>query len=134
MGLTPAGDDFLMGAIYAGRILHPSGMAETIGRVIAAAAKPMTTALSGAWLQAASRGELGEKWHELFDALLSQDIPAIHRSINRVLAVGHTSGADALAGFLAVLAASQRRSKGNARGQVAPAYSLSNSKSSIPLG
>jgi hypothetical protein len=103
-GLTPAGDDYLMGAIYAVWIAHPFDVAGVLAKNIADTAAPLTTSLSAAWLKAAGKGEAGILWHEFFDALLSKDWARIEESKKKILAVGATSGADALAGFTGVFA------------------------------
>ena len=103
MGLTPAGDDFLMGALYAAWIIHPSALASRLAQEIANVAAPLTTSLSAAWLRSAGRGEAGILWHEFFDALLvaRTGSPAcLQKAMENICAVGETSGADALAGFL----------------------------------
>ena len=102
IGLTPSGDDFVMGAIYATWIIHPPEIARVLAREIANTAAPLTTSLSAAWLKAAGRGEAGIVWHEFLGALLSNDSLRIQETLNNILAVGETSGADALAGFVAV--------------------------------
>ncbi len=102
IGLTPAGDDFIMGALYATWIIHPPEIAKGLVEGIAESVAPLTTSLSAAWIKSAGRGEAGQVWHDLFDALLSADKMAIEKSIEKILDVGHTSGADALAGFLGV--------------------------------
>jgi len=105
-GLTPAGDDFIMGALHAAWIIHPSDIATSLGQQIAEAAAPLTTSLSAAWLRSAGRGEAGILWHEFFDALIAvgrTDSPIyttkVQHAINKILSVGETSGLDALAGF-----------------------------------
>lgn len=102
-GLTPSGDDFLMGALHAAWILHPQEVASGLARSVAESAAPLTTSLSAAWLRSAGRGEAGELWHQFFDALVSGDEIRIKSSVEKILAVGETSGADALAGFVGVL-------------------------------
>jgi len=99
-GLTPAGDDFMMGAIYAAWIIHPPEVAGVFAEEIADTAAPLTTSLSAAWLRSAGKGEAGILWHEFFDALNSSDRAQIQESMNKILDVGETSGADALAGFI----------------------------------
>ena len=101
VGLTPAGDDFIMGALYAAWIIHPREVASVLGSEIASTAAPLTTSLSAAWLRSAGKGEAGILWHEFFDAL-SSPASNLHPPINKILSVGETSGADALAGFIAV--------------------------------
>lgn len=105
IGLTPAGDDFLMGSLYAVWIIHPPEVAGPLTRQIGNAAAPLTTSLSAAWLRAAERGEAGHLWHELLDGLNLLDEVKIDKAMKQILAVGETSGADALAGFFCTMAA-----------------------------
>ena len=101
-GLTPAGDDFIVGvmlATWAG--LYGSG-AEALRQPIVEAAAPLTTTLSAAYLRAAARGECMAQWHALFEALLCSGAQAMRAAMRALMAIGHTSGADTLAGFLAV--------------------------------
>jgi hypothetical protein len=108
VGLTPAGDDFLLGIIYG---LWADGGREPartrqIAACIAAAAAARTTTLSAAWLTAAARGEAGRPWHNLITAL--RDNKNVPQTIDHILATGHTSGADALAGFIAAQTAPKK--------------------------
>lgn len=101
-GVTPSGDDYLLGAIHALWALAEPSAAQALGQSIAGAASPRTNRISAAWLQAAGRGEAGNEWHVLAVALASgapPDEPAAW-----LIQRGHTSGADALAGFLAAAA------------------------------
>jgi len=107
-GLTPAGDDFMMGAIYGAWVIHPYETASTLTNEIANTAIPLTTSLSAAWLRSAGKGEAGIVWHEFLDALNHAN-SSLQPSISRLLAVGETSGADALAGFIGVCAAYKER-------------------------
>jgi hypothetical protein len=127
-GLTPAGDDFLCGAMLAAWLFLSDP--EAFCRVVVEAAAPRTTTLSAALLRAAGRGECSAAWHNLLGALAEEDRgevfpPAVsthlwergdepfpptrwargntgplHVAIQSVLAHGATSGADTLAGFL----------------------------------
>jgi len=98
-GLTPAGDDFILGAVLAAWIIHPADVARIVAEEITDTAAPLTASLSAAWLRAAGKGEAGILWHEFFNALISANSATIQNSMNKILAVGETSGADALAGF-----------------------------------
>jgi hypothetical protein len=102
IGLTPSGDDFLMGAIYAAWMIHPPEVTSVLAKAIADIAAPLTTSLSASWLRAAGKGEAGILWHEFFKALTSGHAHAIQLQMTQLLSIGHTSGADALAGFLSV--------------------------------
>jgi hypothetical protein len=97
-GLTPAGDDFLMGAMLRAWLAHPEP--EAFCHQLAEAAVPRTTTLSAALLRAAARGECSAKWHHLLNMLESGNDDQLAAAVQWALAYGHTSGADTLAGFL----------------------------------
>jgi hypothetical protein len=100
-GLTPAGDDFVLGVLLAAWAgLYGNG-AENWGMSIAEATASRTTTLSAAYLRAAARGECSAYWHGLFEALSRPEAGGLRAALAALLSVGHTSGADALAGFLA---------------------------------
>ena len=100
IGLTPSGDDFILGAILATWIIHPPDVAKVLAEEITNIAAPLTTSLSAAWLRSAGKGEAGILWHEFFDALVAGDVVGIRLQIDKILSVGETSGADAFSGFL----------------------------------
>jgi len=100
IGLTPAGDDFILGAILAAWIIHPLEVASVVAKDVANTAAPLTTSLSAAWLRSVGRGDAGILWHEFFDSLLNADATRMQTAMDKILAVGETSGADALAGFI----------------------------------
>jgi hypothetical protein len=100
IGLTPAGDDFILGAVLAAWIIHPIEIAGVLAEGIANNSTPLTTSLSAAWLRSAGRGEAGSLWHHFFNALVIGDPFQLQNSLCKILDVGETSGADALAGFL----------------------------------
>jgi len=102
-GLTPAGDDFLVGLMHGLWATRLEKKAASLSGLIARTAASRTHALSAAWLQAAALGEAAELWHELLDAIAGQDASALERAAMRILPTGHTSGADALGGFLGIL-------------------------------
>lgn len=109
-GLTPSGDDFILGALLAAWIIHPRGTARVLAEEITNAAMPLTTSLSAAWLRSAGRGEAGILWHNFFNALLANDPADIQFHIAQLLSVGHTSGADAFAGFISTLICYEEKS------------------------
>jgi hypothetical protein len=98
-GLTPAGDDYLLGVMAA---LWLCGDHQ-FPRAIAQAAVARTTTLSGAFLAAAARGQFTEAWHDLADALYREDKASCQEAVQRVAAFGASSGCDALAGFARTL-------------------------------
>ncbi|MBI3764436.1 MAG: DUF2877 domain-containing protein [Chloroflexi bacterium] len=100
-GLTPAGDDFIVGAMFAMWAgLYGPGTESFCDPIVNAAA-PLTTTLSAAYLRAAARGECIAHWHAVLDALLRSDEAALKSATLALTSIGHTSGADSLAGFLA---------------------------------
>ena len=104
-GLTPSGDDFIIGAMYGVRLVADMAWAEDVSRRMAESAGQKTVRISQAWLEAAARGEASMTWHRLCAAVLDGDPERMQRTTQDLLAVGHTSGADALTGFLSVLKA-----------------------------
>ncbi len=102
-GLTPAGDDFLLGwlaGIWSGALADtPAWTPQNIGKIIAQVAIPRTTRLSGSWLRYAAVGQFGEPWHALINALRHTAALPRHQAWQRILQSGATSGHDALAGF-----------------------------------
>ena len=108
-GLTPSGDDFIMGAILAAWIIHPPNIAKVLAKDLASTAASLTTSLSAAWLRSAGKGEAGSLWHYFFDALLSENIMTIQGALEKLHNLGHTSGDDALAGFTSTFIAYVKR-------------------------
>lgn len=89
-GLTPSGDDALCGWMLACRLLgRPTAHLLRAARA--------TSRISRAYLQASARGHASEVWHRL---VVSLEDPRWEAAAEAVVAVGETSGADTLAGFL----------------------------------
>jgi hypothetical protein len=97
-GLTPAGDDLLLGAMLWAWVAHPAPRG--FGRVLSDAAAPRTTTLSAAFLRAAARGQCSAAWHRMLAALIEGRASDIQEAAQSVLAYGASSGLDALIGFL----------------------------------
>lgn len=100
-GLTPAGDDVLLGAMLAFWLCRPQ-RADLLARMMAETAAPRTTTLSAAWLRAAARGEADAVWHTLLRQTGSERV-AWKTAVLCLLDRGQTSGWAALYGFTAVL-------------------------------
>jgi hypothetical protein len=106
-GLTPAGDDFLLG-LMAGLRTWPQCLAgrglsvEEACQAIYGAAAGKTNLLSIALLRSAREGMFSEAWHELLAALRQGEASEVRGAADRILGFGGTSGADALSGFWAV--------------------------------
>jgi hypothetical protein len=90
-GLTPAGDDILVGVLHAHAVWYP--YATLADRLVTVPQPGQTTTLSLAFLRAAAAGAAAEPWHDLCAGL-----PGAHA---RLLVVGATSGRDAWTGFAA---------------------------------
>jgi hypothetical protein len=105
-GLTPAGDDFLLG-LMAGLQTWPQFLAggglsvEEACQAIYEAADGRTNLLSTALLRSAREGMFSEVWHILLAALRQGKADEVRGAADCVLSSGGTSGADALSGFLA---------------------------------
>ena len=56
--------------------------------------------LSNAFLRSAAAGECSAPWHRLLEALQGGAAEQLDVAMREVLSYGHSSGADALAGFL----------------------------------
>jgi hypothetical protein len=104
-GLTPAGDDFLVGwcaaldALAGGHELRVR-FARDIGAAIAARTG-RTTPIAAHCLRLATQGHFDAGMHGLRDALLcGHDVARLHGALASALAVGSTSGADTVTGLL----------------------------------
>jgi hypothetical protein len=104
-GFTPAGDDFLLGVLHALYVSLPANDAHRMGAIVAEAARLRTTTVSAAYLAAASKGGAGQSWHNLVDGLASGNADQLGTAVGELAAIGHTSGADALTGFVLGLSA-----------------------------
>lgn len=103
-GLTPSGDDFLVG-LFA--VLHlpgsPFEASSGICADIVADAAVRTNAVSVAALTAAARGRVRASIIGLLRALVAGNREAATTALRRVLAIGSTSGSDIAAGIVAGL-------------------------------
>jgi hypothetical protein len=111
-GLTPSGDDALVGALAVLHRLAAAGdpSTELLGRPVTAHLH-RTGDISAHYLRLAAAGHLGERLVALCDALATGPTAAVDRAAAAVLATGATSGADALLGVVTairLLAASPR--------------------------
>ncbi len=105
-GLTPAGDDWLMGctlAVWLSQNHYPHML--PLAQSAANTAAIQTTPLSSALLRAAAQGQCNERWHRLLQAMSKpKNKITVHESALNIIRMGHTSGADALTGFAMLLA------------------------------
>ncbi|HEX9533065.1 MAG TPA: DUF2877 domain-containing protein [bacterium] len=98
-GLTPSGDDLLVGCLLALAALSYVDGA-SVREAIASSARHRTTQISTAYLDAAARGEASEAWHRLVAAMSTSDVVRVIGVARQVLAAGETSGSDMLGGFV----------------------------------
>jgi hypothetical protein len=98
-GLTPSGDDLLGGAMCALHAVGNAGVATRLGSWALPLARALTSRISYAHLACAAEGECGEAVNDAIVALVSGEAP----DLDRIDAIGHTSGWDALAGVALAL-------------------------------
>ena len=108
-GLTPAGDDFLVGLLAALAALVGDDASRrefhaALARAIASLATT-TTPIAAHLLRLAAAGHWAEPLCCLRDALLCGDDDAVHAAMQRALAVGASSGADTASGLVAGITA-----------------------------
>lgn len=98
-GLTPAGDDFLVGLLA---VLQVCGAREAFDTLLAKLRGRLqeTPVLSRAFLQRALEGEFSKPVLELFTALEQGGQKEITKAASRLCAIGHTSGCDLLGGIV----------------------------------
>lgn len=104
LGLTPSGDDVLCGFGTGLTFLYGNVCPElvrTFYQAVSEAVPGKTTAVSEAYLQAMVHGCANADYIDVLQALVSGDSGHFGKLFDRVLAVGHTSGADSLLGFAA---------------------------------
>jgi hypothetical protein len=110
-GLTPSGDDFLIGVcgalVLADAILpvsrtvaHPSMVSRRDQALAIAAAADRTTLLSAVWLRHAAHAEFSSEIGRVLVTLAKEDAPDLQVAITELLAVGGLSGLDTATGLL----------------------------------
>jgi hypothetical protein len=104
LGLTPSGDDFIIGVMHALWITLGNNQAQSLCGVMLQAAAPRTNVLSANYLKMAARGEASEAWHTIALAFAQNDTAMLNSAVEKLINLGHTSGQDALSGFLLALA------------------------------
>lgn len=130
-GLTPAGDDFLVGAMLS-FWLHDSSAREFCQRVARVSAGG-TTRLSTCLLTQAGAGQCSASWHRFFDALAGRDDSRLRHALAMLIAHGQTSGGDALAGFFWMASMIQEEAVIAAAPAVAHASSCSALPPPVPI-
>lgn len=103
IGLTPAGDDYIIGSMLALFAWENEAKAKEISSILADESIHLTNSISSAWLKAAKNGEAGQSWHDLVSAIANDQGQLLAEAVMRILPTGHTSGADALGAFVATI-------------------------------
>jgi hypothetical protein len=104
-GLTPSGDDFLVGYLAglwatAGHSPSRTQFVGALGAEISAAARN-TNEISGAYLRSAATGHVSEPIAKLAQQLKqANDMRNVRAATQAALQVGHTSGTDGVLGLL----------------------------------
>ena len=132
-GLTPAGDDFLMGLMLA--LWLRSKRAPELCRLMSTTAAKRTGRLSASLLKQAAAGNCGAHWHAFLKAFTEADKARVDILVTAILDPGHTSGGDALAGFLwacRYLEFPARSNDYSSASTAAPASAHSSSCSAVP--
>lgn len=102
-GLTPSGDDFLIGVLVALHLLGQKESAQVLWGSVAVEAKTSTTQISNTLLEQAACGRVSQTVRLFIDTLFADD-PTTTAGLNSLLRqMGETSGWDWLAGFVLTL-------------------------------
>lgn len=106
-GLTPSGDDFLVG--FLAGLWTNSGPRSKYRQFVRALGLTIvadlgrTNSVSATYLRAAANGRVGAALHAVIDALRSGEHRPVAAEIRRVLGIGHESGTCTIIGLLAGL-------------------------------
>jgi hypothetical protein len=99
-GLTPSGDDFLVGALALLDCIGERDAHAALGRAIITALPDSTSRLSACFLRAAAAAHAGENLHRAVSSVIAGDAGA---AIEAIETIGHSSGWDMMAGITATL-------------------------------
>ena len=105
-GLTPSGDDFLLGICYGMFIAQVklSGFHDSASKLISGIVAKRSTLISGNLVESAAAGEVDERLGTAFHALLHPE-QSSSPAIAGILSWGSSSGMDAAAGMALLLSA-----------------------------
>lgn len=113
-GLTPSGDDFLVGFIASLYFLNNPELEFLLQKIkeIINSEKDRTTFLSGKFLEYACQGRFPETVLNLIEAIFSGDREEVEEAAKRCLEFGASSGRDTILGVLCGLSLGVRLEKG----------------------
>jgi|tagenome__1003787_1003787.scaffolds.fasta_scaffold20879952_2 hypothetical protein len=105
-GLTPSGDDFLMGALALLDAIDERHAHAALARAMSDPLLKLTTPLSACFLRAAAAGHVGEALHGAVSSVLMGDVESAAAAARKI---GHSSGWDMMVGIIVTLAARLKR-------------------------
>jgi hypothetical protein len=103
-GLTPSGDDFNCGVLYALNYLNEI-MSNDFSEIIEECYQNSITnnSISNTFLKFAYSNKYYENFHQLLLALKQNKLETITHYANKIIGSGHTSGSDMLTGFIVTI-------------------------------
>lgn len=111
-GLTPSGDDYLVG-LLAGLDAAGHRSRPALATAVRYAAPDRTTWIGATTLRHAAAGRYAERLHDVLIALADGAAVGLESAVERAMAYGATSGADTLVGLFAALGiAATERARG----------------------
>ena len=110
-GLTPSGDDFLVGMLVVLSLAGRFDLVAAVDQMIRPTLAEGTGPISRLHLAAALDGESSERFHAMVNAVLVGDRYALESQLVSISQVGHCSGWDTLAGAVMVLRVLARETK-----------------------
>jgi hypothetical protein len=99
-GLTPSGDDFLVGALALLDAIGERHSCKSLARAIMDALPGSTAPLSACFLRAAAAGHVGEALHCAVSSVIMGDVDSAVAAADKI---GHSSGWDMMAGIMTTL-------------------------------
>jgi hypothetical protein len=99
-GLTPSGDDFLMGTLALLDAIGERHARTALTRAIGDPMPGLTTPLSACFLRAAAAGHVGEALHRAVSSVITGDVDSAVAAARKI---GHSSGWDMMAGIMTTL-------------------------------
>jgi Protein of unknown function (DUF2877) len=119
-GLTPSGDDFLVGALALLDALAERKAFESLGYGLTHASPALTSPLSHCFLRAAAAGYVGENLYQTVSSIVAGKVDS---AITAIRKIGHSSGWDMLTGIaitLKIFATARLEPRGCPPGDVMP--------------
>lgn len=101
-GLTPSGDDFLVGFLAGLTHCRPERMTQAtavMARCLERDATEFTTSVSAAYMRCAAKGEYHQYVTEFINAFCAGTGENLQTAAERLITLGHYSGTDLLLGF-----------------------------------